>query len=208
MDLYLPIFFIKGMLIGFAIAAPVGPIGVLCIQRSFHSGFKMGLFTGLGAVAADGVYGLIAAFGLTAISSLLLAQQFWIRLVGGLFLLLMGSRIFFIRPTLNTPPNSNHSLWRTFTTAFFLTLANPMTILSFIGIFAGFGLGTTLSTDYLEASFLVLAIILGSALWWAVLSSSVAFWLHHRLNLAVRQKINRCAGTMIFGFGAFVLFTL
>lgn len=72
--------FLKGLIIGFAIAAPVGPIGVLCIQRSLHDGFKVGLMTGLGAALADGTYGLIAGFGLTAISSLLVGQQFWVRL--------------------------------------------------------------------------------------------------------------------------------
>src|SRR5579872_5676039 len=79
--------FIKGLIIGFAIAAPVGPIGVLCIQRSLHDGFKVGLMTGLGAAFADGVYGLIAGFGLTAISSLLIAHKFWIQIIGGLFLI-------------------------------------------------------------------------------------------------------------------------
>ena len=82
--------FIKGLIIGFAIAAPVGPIGVLCIQRSLHNGFKIGLMTGLGAAFADGSYGLIAGFGLTALSSLLINHQFLIRLVGGLFLIYLG----------------------------------------------------------------------------------------------------------------------
>src|SRR3990167_10844249 len=90
--------FLKGLLIGFAIAAPVGPIGVLCIQRSLHDGFKVGLMTGLGAALADGTYGLIAGFGLTAISSLLVAQQFWIRVIGGLFLLYLGIKLILTRP--------------------------------------------------------------------------------------------------------------
>src|SRR5277367_3217893 len=91
-------FFIKGLIIGFAIAAPVGPIGVLCIQRSLHDGFKMGLMTGMGAALADGFYGLVAGLGLTAISSLLIAQQFWIRLIGGLFLLYLGIKLFLKLP--------------------------------------------------------------------------------------------------------------
>lgn len=79
--------FSKGFLMGLAIAAPVGPISVLCIQRSLHNGFKVGLMTGLGAALADGTYGLIAGFGLTAISTLLIAHQFWNQLIGGIFLL-------------------------------------------------------------------------------------------------------------------------
>lgn len=90
--------FLKGLVIGFAIAAPVGSIGVLCIQRSLHDGFKIGLMTGIGAALADGIYGLIAAFGLTAISSMLVAHQFWIRIIGGLFLLYLGVRIFLTPP--------------------------------------------------------------------------------------------------------------
>src|SRR5580765_8151140 len=85
--------FLKGLIIGFAIAAPVGPIGILCTQRSLHDGFKIGLMTGLGAALADGTYGLIAGFGLTALSSLLIAQQFWIRVIGGLFLLYLGIKL-------------------------------------------------------------------------------------------------------------------
>src|SRR6266446_2645116 len=94
-------FFLKGLVIGFAIAAPVGPIGLLCIQRSLHNGFKIGLMTGLGAALADGTYGLIAGFGLTAVSSLLTSYQFWIKLIGGLFLIYLGSK------TLLTPPTSD-----------------------------------------------------------------------------------------------------
>ena len=86
--------FIKGLIIGFAIAAPVGPIGILCIQRALHDGFKIGLMTGMGAALADGTYGLIAGLGLTAISSILIDHQFWIRLIGGLFLLYLGIKLF------------------------------------------------------------------------------------------------------------------
>lgn len=103
------LFFFKGLAIGLAIAAPVGPIGVLCIQRSLHDGFKIGLMTGLGAALADGFYGLVAALGLTAISSLLITQQFWIRLIGGLFLLYLGLRLFFKLPQERSANNKSPS---------------------------------------------------------------------------------------------------
>src|SRR5579872_6395957 len=90
--------FIKGLIIGFAIAAPVGPIGILCIQRSLHDGFKIGLMTGMGAALADGTYGLIAGFGLTAISSMLITYQFWIQIIGGLFLFYLGIKILLTPP--------------------------------------------------------------------------------------------------------------
>src|SRR6185295_11026735 len=99
--------FLKGLIIGFAIAAPVGPIGVLCIQRSLHDGFKIGLMTGFGAALADGTYGLIAGFGLTALSSLLIDHQFWIRLIGGLFLLYLGIKLFLTQPREKSAGNSD-----------------------------------------------------------------------------------------------------
>src|SRR3989338_1937334 len=124
--------FLKGLLIGFAIAAPVGPIGILCIQRSLHDGFKVGLMTGVGAALADGTYGLIAGFGLTAISSMLIAQQFWIRVIGGLFLLYLGIKLIFTPPReKSTTNNLDKSPLHACGTTFLLTLTNPATILSF-----------------------------------------------------------------------------
>src|SRR5690349_16043323 len=135
--------FIKGLIIGFAIAAPVGPIGVLCIQRSLHDGFKIGLATGLGAALADGTYGLIAGFGLTALSSLLMEYQFWIRLFGGLFLLYLGVKLFLTSPREKSAGRSDHSILHALGTTYLLTVTNPATILSFLAIFAGLGLSET-----------------------------------------------------------------
>lgn len=196
--------FIKGLIIGFAIAAPVGPIGVLCIQRSLHDGFKMGLMTGLGAAFADGTYGLIAGFGLTALSSLLIEHQFWIRLIGGLFLLYLGVKLFLTPSRERSAGNSEHSAWHALGTTFLLTLTNPATILSFIAVFAGLGLSTT-SSDYTHAIILVLGITIGSAIWWLLLSGGVAFILHHRLSPTVMRGINRFSGIIILAFGIFSL---
>src|SRR5579871_6702425 len=137
------ILFIKGLVIGFAIAASVGPIGVLCIHRSLHDGFKIGFMTGIGAALADGTYGLIAGFGLTALSSLLIEHQFWIRLIGGLFLLYLGIKLFLTPPRDRSTGPSDRSALHALGTTYLLTLTNPTTILSFIAIFAGLGLGTT-----------------------------------------------------------------
>lgn len=194
------ILFLKGLIIGIAIAAPVGPIGILCIQRSLHHGFKTGFWTGMGAAMADGVYGLIAGFGLTAISSFFITQQRWIQWIGGLFLLYLGSKLFFTQAAnkeiKDDPPSSS----RAFITTFFLTLTNPMTILSFVAVFAGLGLVAT-NTDVSHALTLVLGIILGSSIWWLSLSSCVAFILHHRLSPMLMQWINRFSGVIIFMFG-------
>lgn len=196
--------FIKGLIIGFAIAAPVGPIGVLCIQRSLHDGFKIGLMTGLGAAFADGTYGLIAGFGLTALSSLLINHQFWIRLIGGLFLLYLGIKLFLTPPPEKSARHADRSTWHAFATTFLLTLTNPATILSFMAVFAGLGLGTT-NTDFIHAIVLVLGITIGSAIWWLLLSGGVAFILHHRLSPTAMRNINRLSGIIILAFGIFAL---
>lgn len=196
--------FIKGLIIGFAIAAPVGPIGILCIQRSLHDGFKIGLMTGLGAAFADGTYGLIAGFGLTVISSFLIGYQFWIRLIGGIFLLYLGVKLFFTFQEKSAGINADKSSWHALSTTYLLTLTNPTTILSFIAIFAGLGLGAT-SIDYTHAIILVLGITIGSAIWWLTLSGGIAFILHHRLNASVMRFINRLSGIIIFIFGVFAL---
>lgn len=196
--------FIKGLIIGLAIAAPVGPIGVLCIQRSLHDGFKIGLMTGLGAALADGTYGLIAGFGLTALSSLLIEQQFYIRLIGGLFLLYLGIKLFLTPPQEKSTGHSDRSSWHALGTTYLLTITNPATILSFVAIFAGFGLSQT-SSDYTQAIILVLGITLGSAIWWLLLSSSVSLILHYRLSPSVMKNINRISGLIILSFGIYAL---
>lgn len=195
---------LEGFLIGLAIAAPVGPIGVLCIQRSLYDGFKIGLMTGFGAALADGVYGCIAAFGLTAISSLLVAHQFWIRLIGGLFLLYLGIKLFTKKPIQREQDNDEHSALHAFFTTFFLTLTNPATILSFAAIFAGLGLGAK-NYGYVEAVALVFAITFGSALWWLLLSGFVTFILHHRLSSDLIRGVNRLSGCIILAFALFAL---
>jgi len=199
------ILFLKALLIGFAIAAPVGPIGVLCIQRSLHNGFKIGLMTGLGAALADGTYSMIAGFGLTAISSILVKHQFWIGVIGGLFLIYLGLKLIFTSPKdTSNKNNSDKSSWHAFLTTFLLTLTNPMTILSFIAVFAGIGLGST-HTGYTNAILLVSGITLGSACWWLLLSSGIAYLLRHRLNSNMLRIINWVSGGIILIFGLIAL---
>jgi threonine/homoserine/homoserine lactone efflux protein len=197
--------FLKGLMIGLAIAAPVGPIGILCIQRSLHDGFKIGFMTGMGAALADGTYGLMAGFGLTAISTLLMTHQFWIHLIGGLFLLYLGVKIFLTHPKDRSIGSFDKSSGQVLGTTYLLTLTNPTTILSFIAVFAGVGLGTT-NPSFIDAVILVLGITLGSAIWWFLLSGGVAYILHHRLIPTLMQWINRISGTIILCFGTLALF--
>ncbi|HVY71914.1 MAG TPA: LysE family transporter, partial [Verrucomicrobiae bacterium] len=126
--------FLRGFLIGLSIAAPVGPIGVLCIRRTLASGRLAGFITGMGAASADAIYGAVAGFGLTAITSLLVGQQFWFRLLGGIFLVYLGVKTFMSKPARSSASSTNQSLAVMYVSTLFLTLTNPATILSFIGV--------------------------------------------------------------------------
>jgi threonine/homoserine/homoserine lactone efflux protein len=198
-------FLFKGVVIGLSIAAPVGPIGVLCIRRSLADGRQIGLATGLGAATADAIYGAVAGFGLTVISSFLVGQRFWLSLLGGLFLCYLGARTFFSQPSELAARSRDGGLVSAYVSTLFLTLTNPMTILSFVAVFAGFGLGT--SPDYFSASALVLGVFIGSTLWWLLLSSGVALF-RSRTSPGWMKAINRLSGSVILAFGLYALSTL
>jgi threonine/homoserine/homoserine lactone efflux protein len=199
-----PLFF-KGLALGLAIAAPVGPIGVLCIRRTLAEGWALGLAVGLGAATADAVYGAIAGFGLTAVSGFLVNQSRWLGLLGGVFLLYLGVRTFRSVPAERPANLVRTGWWPAFGATAFLTLTNPLTILSFVAVFAGFGLAEAGATrDYWGAGALVLGVFLGSALWWLILSSGVA-WFRNRLTPSALRRINQLSGLIILGFGVSAL---
>ena len=198
-------FLLKGLLIGFSIAAPVGAIGLLCINRTLSAGSLVGFVSGLGAATADAVYGCIAGFGLTFISDFLVKQQFWFSLIGGLFLCYLGVKTFISKPANKNIEVSKSSLIKNYLSTFFLTLTNPTTILSFVAIFAGLGLGNT-PTNH-TATVLVLGVFLGSASWWLVLSSSVAL-IRIKFNSGLFKLVNRISGTIIIAFGLVALFSI
>lgn len=193
----------RGMIMGLAVAAPVGPIGLLCIQRTLKDGRIYGLATGLGAATADGLYGLVAAFGLTFIASFFLEQQAWIALLGGLYLCYLGMRIIRSTPPADLAQNQRGGLFRAYGTTFLLTLTNPVTILSFVAIFAGLGLAQG-RDDYLEAGVLVLGVFCGSAAWWLFLSSGVSL-IRERVNAQAMIWVNRLSGSIIIAFGLIAL---
>src|SRR3569832_874859 len=156
-------FFIEGMVLGFAIAAPVGPIGVLCIRRTLQYGRLSGIFSGLGAAVADMFYGAIAVFGLNLLSDLLLEWQFWLRVCGGIFLVIWGFRIFISKSKEKINPAMRAGLLKDFVSTFLLTLSNPLTIITFLAIFAGLGLVKNVAH---HGIFLILGIFLGSCFCW------------------------------------------
>jgi threonine/homoserine/homoserine lactone efflux protein len=195
--------FLRGLLIGFSIAAPVGPIGVLCIRRTLAEGRLAGFLSGMGAASADMFYGAVAAFGLTAVQEMLIGQSNWLRVVGGIFLLYLGLKTFFSKPVEEAAKSSRGGLFGAYLTTFFLTITNPITILSFIAIFAGLRLGET-GGNYASATFMVLGVFLGSAAWWLTLSLLVGL-LRNRFNTTWQTWVNRAAGMIIFGFGMVIL---
>lgn len=195
--------FLRGGLIGFSIAATVGPMAILCIRRTIERGQLAGLVTGLGVASADGCYGAVAGFGLTAISSVLVAEQFWLRLLGGLFLCYLGLRSWQSAPAARAAALAERDLWRSYLSAFALTLTNPMTILSFAAIFAGLGAGAR-GNGYAEALLLVLGVLCGSVCWWIILSSVVAA-ARSLLTPRLLQWINRLSGAIILAFGLVAL---
>lgn len=201
------VFLLKGLIIGFVIAAPVGPIGVLCARRTLMHGRRAGFFSGMGAATADAIYGFIAAFGLTFISAVLVDHQFTFRLVGGGLLLYLGVKAFLARPVKKTDlPRSARHYAGMYTSTFFLTLTNPMTILSFAAVFAGFGLAGT-KGSILSAGVLILGVFLGSAVWWLFL---VGLFSLYRRRFQAHQLVwvNRITGTIITASGILALMSL
>ena len=199
-------FLLRGLIIGFSIAAPVGPIGVLCMRRTLAEGRMHGLLSGLGAATADAIYGCVAGFGLTIISNVLINQQIWLRLVGGVFLCYLGVRSFLSKPDEHAIPAKAKSLVGAYASTFFLTLTNPVTIISFAAIFAGVGV-VSAGADYVSATLLVLGVFIGSVLWWFILSGSISLF-RAKFRSGWLRWVNRISGLTIFGFGMIVLASL
>jgi len=190
----------QGVVLGFSIAAPVGPIGVLCIRRTLQNGFKSGLASGLGAASADAVYGAIAAAGLTLAADFLANQQIWLGVLGGAFLLFLGVRTF-----RSPPPEANggktgaNKLGGDYLSTFLLTLSNPITIFSFMALFGGLSAQREAASPG-SAYLLVLGVFSGSALWWLTLATGVSLF-RSRFSQGMMRRVNRIAGAVIFVFG-------
>jgi threonine/homoserine/homoserine lactone efflux protein len=192
------VLFLKGLAFGFILAATVGPMWVLCFRRTIASGALAGLASGMGIAAADGIYGAVAAFGLTAISGFLLGHSFWIGLAGAAFLIYLGVKALLAVPAVTQAEAPDRiGLAKAFFSTFGLTLTNPPTILAFAAIFAGLGLAS--SADYRSAGLIVLGVFIGSAAWWTILATA-AGRLRERLDPRVARAVNIASGLSILGF--------
>ncbi len=195
-----------GIAIGVAVAAPVGPINIMCIQRSLKQGFRAGLFTGMGAVLGDGTFAAIAAFSITSVSGFLLGYSLWIEIIGGLFLIGLGLHSLLFETTFKPASQSMKLLDNTALVGatYFMTITNPAMVLGFAAFFGSAGGLINLPDDYREASVLVAAVMTGSLLWWVFLAGTI-HRLRDRLGTNTIATVNRVSGGIILLFGAVVL---
>jgi len=194
--------FLQGWVLGLSIAAPVGPIGVLCIRRTLTHGRRAGLASGLGAATADAAYGAIAGFGLTMVAALLVREAAFLRVVGGAFLAFLGLRTMSSAPARVAAVAGGPSIAGAYLSTFFLTLTNPMTILSFGVAFAGILArdAARIAPSPNHGAALVLGVFGGSVAWWLALTAAVDR-LRERLGAIHLTWINRVAGMVLVAFG-------
>jgi threonine/homoserine/homoserine lactone efflux protein len=196
-----PNLFLRSVLIGISIAAPLGPIGVLCVRRTLAQGMAFGLATGIGAASADALYAALAGSSLAFVSAFLVGKQTWIHLVGGLFLCYLGIRTAISSPAsaADAPQDNRKGLAGAYGTTFFLTLTNPITIISFAGIFAGLGF-LAFEKSLASVSSMVLGVFTGSCLWWLFLSATISLF-RSRFGVKEMLWVNRISGGIISAFG-------
>jgi threonine/homoserine/homoserine lactone efflux protein len=194
-----PTFLVRGLAIGFTIAAAVGPISLLTMRRTIAHGRGYGLASGLGVASADASYGAVAAFGLTAVTSILVGARTTLAFIGGVFLVWLALRTITARPASNAAvADDRPGLAAAFLSIYGLTMTNPMTILSFAGIFAGLGLA---GRGGFEAALLTAGVFLGSTLWWVALTTVVGR-LRERITPRVLRWINRVSGSVLLVAGS------
>lgn len=199
--------FVKSMVIGLCIAAPVGPIGLLCIQRSLMLGWRAGFATGLGAATADSIYGFVGALGITAIIATLISFKPWLCMFGGMFLAYIGYQTIRSKGNTTAMAGERANMFKAYSTTLFLTLSNPMTILSFIAIFAALSDGMASDQNSQHSVLpMVTGIFLGSAVWWLGLSGFSSFF-KARIAQSKLKLINYLSGATITLLGAYQVAT-
>jgi threonine/homoserine/homoserine lactone efflux protein len=199
----------KGIVVGLSASIPLGPIGVLCIQRTLNKGKISGFVSGLGAAAADGFYAIIAGFGISIIIDTLIEYQIFFRIVGGLILLIMGIKLLRTNPGIqlrNQLKKKRKGLFGDFISIFALTVSNPITVFVFAAVFAGFGIVGTESKAS-SVLILILGVLIGASLWWFSVASIVSIF-RQKIRLRKMLIINRIAGVLVIIFGLFVVATL
>ena len=195
-------FFIKGLVLGFIICVPFGPIGLLCVRRTLMDGKVAGIASVLGASVVDALYCAIAGLGVSYISNFLSDERAVLRVAGGLILIAMGIKIFFTHPAEKTPEASGHGLVASFGSSFFLMLTNPLAILVFTATFSALGIGGW-QDAYISTGMLVIGVFVGSALWAPIFVAGVNLF-SPRLTLSQLRLANEVAGIILVLFGVLV----
>lgn len=186
--------FIKGFIVSFAMAVPIGPVGILCIRKTLAEGHVRGRIIGLAAATADLLYGCVAAFGLTVISGLFADQLIWLRPVGAVILLVVGISVFRARPADPEARITGGGLLRSYASTILLTLTNPLTMFGFLAAFAALGLGNGLGMA--SASVLVSGVFAGTCSWFFVLILGASIF-RKRVSVLGLRWVNRIAGVLI-----------
>ena len=196
---------LMGILVGFSLAVPIGPIGFLCIRQTLSKGRFPGLVVGLGGAAADFLYGGIAAFGLTIISNALDTQRIWIKLIGGTIILILGIKIFLTKHKTDSIPLNSAGILKSFTATFLFTLTNPLTVFAFITVFAALGLADPL--NHFSAAVIAFGVFIGSMLWFLLLNSFVIL-IKDRVGLNWSLRVNKITGSLIMVSGIVTIVSL
>jgi threonine/homoserine/homoserine lactone efflux protein len=198
--------FLRGVVIGFSLAVPVGPVGILCIRRTLAHGDKRGFFTGLAAASADAIYGAVAAFGVTLVSDFITAELVWFRLLGGIMLIALGLRTYRSHPERDPAPSNGSNHTGIFVSTFILTLTNPMSVFAFAAVFAGLG-SAVIGHTTIDRFSLVAGVFLGSFLWFGLLTTIVHIF-KEKIQTDGIILINKIAGGIIMFFGAVAFLSL
>ena len=202
------ILLIKGLIVGLLVSIPLGPIGVLCIQRTLNKGRRSGFISGLGASSADAIFALIASLGLTIVINFVREHQQYFQIAGGLIVLYIGFKIFSTNPVkqLKLQRMNKTMLSHDYMSVFLLTVSNPLAIMLFIGIMAAINVANE-SLSVFQVFFFLAGIFTGSASWWFLLAF-LANRFRKRIRLRSIWWMNKITGTAVFIFGLFVLISL
>lgn len=199
----------KGIIIGLSASIPLGPIGVLCIQRTLNKGRKSGFISGLGAAAADGFYAIVAGFSVSIVIDSLTEYQLYLRIIGSIVLFVLGYKLITTNPAVqlrNQLKKKRKGLFGDFISIFALTISNPITVFVFVAVFAGFHVLDP-DTERYSVLVLIFGILLGASTWWFTLSSVVSIF-KDKFRLRRLLLINRIAGVLVIAFGGFIIATL
>jgi threonine/homoserine/homoserine lactone efflux protein len=196
------VLFIKGIIIGWFVSIPMGPIGVLCVQRTLSRGRWPGIVSGMGAAAADSIFALTAGFGVNYIISLIENQEFYFKLVGSIIILLIGLKIYYtntVKQFRISRSGTSNKFTRLFFSVFFLTLTNPAMVLLFIWLFATLNV-VLYTSNYVVSSMVIVGVFAGGTLWWITLTSLVNRF-RNKLKIRSLYWFNKISGGTIILFG-------